>query len=497
MISSTLYAQGRASGTRSALAILCVCLSFGAGQRLQAVGDEPPTGAPHATVARQALQIELERSAVAVPAALEPILLEVEAYNGDWRLLTVVAPGTSVAAGDMIARCDARALEDQLQEAEDQLAATDTEHGILVDRENLARATREVERELAQRALERTRAALVDWEEKEVAFEQRQAELSDQGAVHSLTDMEDELGQLVRMYEADELTDETEEIVLMRQRRSIAHAREQLALARARRAYRQEQELARQRAERGDGLVRQEQDYERLVLDHRLAERTAEMRLEQSQQGLLRAHRQIERLRRDAERMVLRAPVAGVLLHGGPHEIGPGRAAGTLRAGDRLTPHGRPFCIATAEHLTLELEVPESFALARSGPMPVTVYLPGTGSRTVDGQLRVEPLPLARSATGAENLYTGRIATETPLTGLAPGTRLTVRAAVTVHPEGLVVPAAALHGSTEAHVVYAAQTDGTNYRRVPVRAVARAGGMVLIEGELAAGEQVLLSPPEA
>ncbi|HEX6883697.1 MAG TPA: hypothetical protein VF530_09970, partial [Planctomycetota bacterium] len=333
----------------------------------------------------------------------------------------VLPPGTTVAAGDVLARCDARAIDEQLADARLELGTQRLNHEATLERNRLEARAAESARARAQAGLERARRALESWKTNELAFSARQDELSKRYQEANLEDQTDELDQLEKMYAADELVDATEDIVLKRSRRGLALTKEQNALALDRARVRRELDQALERERREEEVRTQTEALERLEREQELAARAradAELR---SGEALAKKTEALARLERDRALFELRAPEAGVLLHGARRDWRPGKSPARLERGATLATRAEVFLVVPPEPGGVTFEVTDG-ERARFADGSEFVVRPLHGPGEARARVALDPLP---RALGTGDLTLEAVATlAAPLAGARYGQRV-------------------------------------------------------------------------
>src|SRR5262245_29301360 len=81
-----------------------------------------------------------EKLGVLAPRDAKPLALWPEAYSGSWVVLEVLPHGSVVKQGDVVARCETRAIEDELHRAELELHSAEIAHQGLLERGQLEKA---------------------------------------------------------------------------------------------------------------------------------------------------------------------------------------------------------------------------------------------------------------------------------------------------------------------------------------------------------------------
>jgi HlyD family secretion protein len=190
--------------------------------------------------------------------------------------------------------------------------------------------------------------------------------------------------------------------------------------------------------------------------------------------------------RQRAQRAEVRAPAAGVVLRR------------DVQVGAAVSPDGKPlFVIAPRlDGLRLIAELDEADVGAVGPGATATFTVPAWPGRTFEATLvRVRTAP-TRGDAGVS--YGAILDAPNPDRALRPGMTAAVSLVVAVRPQALTVPEAALRWSPSGasggrQRVYV--LDGTGARAVPVKAGLSDGTRTEVEGDLTAGELVIVGVP--
>lgn len=366
-----------------------------------------------------------------VPAAPVPLALWPEAYRGELVLLEVAAQGTTVQAGEVLARLDARAIDRELAEAEFSLRSAEAAHAGLLERHALAQESAAASMARSREALRRSERNLTDWKQTELAFARRGDQLASAWETARIADQEDELEQLELMYGADELTDATEDLVLMRTRRDLDLSRQRTELSAAQRKFQDEVKRAEDLAKREEALAKQQLELAHLERNLELGARDRELAGEKSSRGVAKQREKLEQLRRDRELFTLRAPTSGVFLHGATDAYLPGSVPRHLKRGDKLSVRSIAAHVAptsndapggAANAVVIQLAADKAAAL-QDGARAMVSPAGRTGAKAVPGVLSITPYP--EPGKGG-SVYRARIELERPLPGVRAGMPATV-----------------------------------------------------------------------
>jgi hypothetical protein len=369
----------------------------------------------------------IERSGTLVPADAVEHKLEMESYAGPFEFTEVMAHGSAVRLGDVLARFKLETIDKAIESAERDLRSTEIRHQNQRESARMEQEAAEVRLIDANDALQQAEAALELYRSVELDLKRRGVELSDGYSKDGLEDQKDELSQLEKMYTADELTDATEEIVLKRSRRQLARSLTSYELQQARRRIDEEVNEPLQAKGREKAVRDARNGRDRLLRQQEMERRTREDSLLKLDPELVEAREHVSKLRRDRERLVIRAARDGVVLHGAVADYEPGRGAarhaarGGAGAGTVLFTVARPGVMAVA------LDLPESQVLKLEQNVAVKVTPTADASKTLLGRLRFDRFPDPKSAGAPENGYDATVELDGTLPpAFVPGMRCKV-----------------------------------------------------------------------
>lgn len=449
----------------------------------------PEAGAVrHALVARRDVSEAVELPGTYVPADAVELAVSPAAYGGALRFAEVVPHGTYVSSGDVVARFDAEALEDEIEGADQALADAELAHRGTVERGRLAAEAAAAALARTTHRLERARDELAGWRDVELALEERGAALSAQYVQDGIDDATDELRQLEAMYSDDELVEATEEIVLQRSRRDLARDRTSQKLRLDRRAHELAHEIPERTTQKEHAVADAERERAHLVATQALEADGRERELAKSARSLEKARERVEELRADLAAMTLTAPRSGVVLHGGWTDWRPGAKRPDFREGTNAAPRSGLFLVADPDRLDVALAVqPDVLAAARGAPaVRVTSASASEGDGRV-GRLAVDAYP------APDGSFLARVTLDGASPGRVAGLGATVRIDAPAAEDVLVLPRAAVHRSGADAWCWVAAGGEDTYRRVPLQVGREHGGDIVVEGDLHEGERVLLA----
>ncbi len=401
------------------LSILAMACAGTGALDAKAIGDGAQVASPPATAVGESQQPAQERTGVLVPVEYAAISIWPEAWSGELVVLEVLPHGTTVRAGDVIARLDTRALEEQIVEAELEVRSAEVRHQGQIERNTIDDEAAAAAWGQALGRLERARRALDGWKTRELEFSRRGDDLQALGEQYWVEDQQDELAQLLKMYADDELVDATEEIVLKRSRRDLESTQIRNQLSRDRRRFHDELTEPLQSEEREEDVRIQEQALDRLKRSQAIEQRARVDAALRSAIELEKKRERLGRLARDLELLSLRAPREGVLLHGRLADLRPGGSPQRLERGSRLSTRTDIFLVADPAAMAVALELPETGRSRLETGARVSLRPFALPDRELSGTLAVDAWPDARAGGAEGGLFPARIDLEagTPVAG--------------------------------------------------------------------------------
>lgn len=184
------------------------------------------TAAPAAETTVEKSPFTIEKSLQAGVLPLDgTVLLQIEPKAwADFEITTIAAHGSKVAKGDVLLRFDTEQIDRKLTDSRRAL-----ESGALA----LAQAEEDLKHleQTAPHRLDALKRAADIAREEHAYFTKTRRKAAEETAAQSLerrkqmlSNQQEELKQLTKMYEADDLTEDTEEIILVRQKDDVAAA---------------------------------------------------------------------------------------------------------------------------------------------------------------------------------------------------------------------------------------------------------------------------------
>lgn len=277
-----------------------------------------------------------------------------------WVIEKIVPHGTTVEAKQNVVWLKTDAIDKQIQAAEiDFKLAELSEQESDFKYEQFLQAQK-LDRAAAERARERAREDYDHYLKVDRDYQLKSANFNLKFSEYALENVQEELDQLQKMYRQDELTEESEEIVLKRAQRDVESAQFRLEGALNQHARTIAETLPRNEVEQAERFKRAEMAYEAAILDLDLARKRRDLEQKKQKIKFTESQKNLEQLRAERKNMVLRAPVAGTVLHG-PLNRGalPERQA-PLEAGKSLTADQVILTIVPNKPLRIRLSVTEN-----------------------------------------------------------------------------------------------------------------------------------------
>ncbi len=267
------------------------------------------------TVNPKSFEVNADFGCVVVPKDVRPIEINPEEW-GDFRIEKILDHGTGVKKDAVLIDFKDEALDRKL---EDSRSAVKTTGLALADAKTALAAQKSwvpVQLATAKAAADRTAADLEDFRAKHRPASEESARQSLKRANQKLASEEEELKQLLAMYEADDLTDETEEFILKRQRNSVDDAKfgvrmQDLATAQTLKVTLPRKAEDLERAATGAKI-----SYEKANAELPRTIETKQLEADTAERAHKRTLADLAQLEADAENRVLKAPVDGRFYYG-------------------------------------------------------------------------------------------------------------------------------------------------------------------------------------
>lgn len=430
------------------------------------------------------------KSTVKLKATFEsPRLKEIIVKPEEWKELTVrkvVPHGKRVKKGEVILAFETKALKEKIAESK---ASQRTEQLTLQQSaDELQHLERSTPLTLSAASTTRREAqeALAYFESVQLEQSRESAKRMLESAKFGLEYAQEELNQLEKMYEEDNLTEETEEIVLKRTRRGVENAKRSVAMRKVSTERALKTVIPRQHKELKVAA-------ETAVLEHKLARaslpRTLEIKkreLEKAKKAHKKSSQAFSKLKKDMEKMTVKAPMDGYVFYGAYVDGKWATAAAVakkLLPGGSVAPKERILTIAQADGLRLRALVPENqLGMLIKGKKGVAVPVAFPGERL--------PAKLtALSMIGYSGGYPAEITVKSALKQLTPGMHAEVSFSVFESEDAITVPNAAVYQDGDGHHVMLVK-DGEKDERREVTVGFTDGKKTVINRGLSGGDKV-------
>lgn len=161
--------------------------------------------------------------ATALPETLESIRLDAKKWE-TFEIVTILKHGSTVKKGDSLVIFKTETVDEKLADFKQALAAA--ELGLAQAELDLATLEKNVPEQLArmERAAKVAAEELAYFQETRMNSTKEEADYDLKRQKQVLASYQEELKQLLKMYEADDITENTEEIILQKQRDAVEYA---------------------------------------------------------------------------------------------------------------------------------------------------------------------------------------------------------------------------------------------------------------------------------
>jgi HlyD family secretion protein len=379
-----------------------------------------------ATIADQDPVVQETMVGKIAPMEGKQVVLDWARWNGQITFIDAALHGSRIEEGNVIARFDASGLEERLHDVTRRLHATGMRNELAKVRADMAQEAAHRRLRDAEIALEDAHKAQQNWEEFELNYQRKSAELSAQRSKAGLEDSEDELEQLKAMYTEDELTDATEEIVLKRSIRNLEAQRFSASLSSAMREFTakvrwpitsRDRRLAVERADIALNNLRTSIELD--AVERNLAANDRD-------EAMAKLSIEVDELTADLAAFVVRAPATGILVHGGLRQYQAGQKPPRFTDySDGYTKRGL-FTVYQPEDQGVILQIPEDKFGAIDFNAPVTATAVALPDVSTTGTLHVVPPQATVYADVAPNIILCWVKLDEPLTMLLPGRSVSV-----------------------------------------------------------------------
>lgn len=461
------------------------------------IAKEASTKPATVKVERGPLKVETSMKGVIEAESMTEITLaDLEAWTpmsgGTLVVKRVLPHGSKILQGEPVLWLDTEKLDKAIRdlEADQELAAL----AIKLAKEELPLLEKSwpVELAAAERAKKIADENLQRYKELDRKLMEESANWSVKSAASLLENEREELRQLEKMYKSKDLTEETEEIILKRQRFYV-----EMAEYFYKRAVISHDETLKLLLPRQDELMKENAVKASLALQR--AQATLPLTVSQKRLALAKMEydhekstTRLSQLRKDRERMVVKAPTDGLLYHG---RCNRGQWQGSP---DRLQ---RGAMVQGEEVLLTVVKPRPYFVRAVVEEKDLGSLRPGMACKVVPTGFPDLRLPARIESVGTVPITPGnfeaRVSVE-PADGLMPGMGCNVKVAPYVREDALTLPANAVFAEEldeDKHYVWVPGKDGKGEKR-PITAGKKVANKIEILSGLAEGDEVLQDKPK-
>lgn len=268
------------------------------------------------------------------PARATELKLELKGYGGELTLKLLLAPGTAVKQGEVVAEASAPDYEDALARARENVQLNEMGLQLLEEAARGAQESYKQQLERTQRAAQRAEQDLDYFLKKQKKDSIRNSELGIESFDHNIKDQEEELAQLEKLYQGNDLAKESQDIVLNRSRRRLAVSKERFEMAKE--DHKRLVEVGIVRREEDLRAARDAAALELARISSSVARDNVDMqaKLIRSRRALEDARKALSDLEADAARFKLSAPHDGIVAAGAWNNND--GASQPVRIGDKL-----------------------------------------------------------------------------------------------------------------------------------------------------------------
>jgi len=317
--------------------------------------DDKPK--PH-KVERKPIKIEAEIDVTFVAQEMQEVALRPETWS-QFKVVEAVEHGVQVKKGDVLVRFDAEKIEKEIEEQS--LTQRLSELSLMQQEEEFPRIKRlmEIKFESAKTRYAQFQEDYKYYQEVDRPFDVTISHFLYNRAKEDLASQQEELEQLLKMYEADEITEETEAIVLRRQRFAVETEELMLDIQEASRDYSLEVSIPRRDERNAKAMEEAELSFEqsKTAKEKGLTRLTYEM--QQKRDARADSIERHAKLISDQGLMIIRAPADGTVYYG---RCIKGKWAEVTTYSSKL----KPFGIVTANKVLMTIVEPGPLCLEAS-----------------------------------------------------------------------------------------------------------------------------------
>ncbi|MBZ0136441.1 MAG: HlyD family efflux transporter periplasmic adaptor subunit [Planctomycetes bacterium] len=351
------------------------------------------------------------------PAQVTELKLELKGYSGELKLKTLLAPGTSVKKGDVVAEVEGTELADALERAGESVELARGSVAHLQAALEHADESFKLQHERAKRSAERAQQDLEFFIQHDKAESIRNSEMGLENYQNNIEDQEEELAQLERLYQGNDLAKESQDIVLNRSKRRLKQTKERYEMSKKDHERlvnvhmkRREQDLVSARDQAVLELARLDGEAERGNLD-------LGGKLTRARRGLKDAEKSLADLQGDQARMKLTAPHDGLVAVGAWG--GNDGASNPFKVGDDVKNRATLATVVNTGRLKVEVSVKLDSRAKFPAGQPVNVTAK-EGATTATGKVTAIGFVVNRG------MVTASIEIDNPEGKLLPGQKVGV-----------------------------------------------------------------------
>jgi multidrug efflux pump subunit AcrA (membrane-fusion protein) len=439
----------------------------------------PKRAASASQATKGTIRKTLDLKGTFVPAKAAELKLDLKVYRGGLKLVEVRPHGSLVNEGDIIARLDTKAIDKQVESDQMGVDGANLAWRHAQERRRMTEVSNKARIDNAELDYKRSQQKLEGFLKHEKEQNEESERMSVQARQNRLDDQHDELLQLEKMYSEDELVDATEEIVLKRSRRNFARSKASFELSERRRLYRKKFfEPWREEDLRRD-LENKKRSLESTRLTIAMGAEKSKLDLAKQEHGLKQTLERFEDLKKDREQFVVRAPKAGMLLHGRPG----GSWKGELEKDSGLQNRSVFMTVATPGMLKVETSVAENDIFSVKSGMAVEITAAARPDTKIVGRLKADSLP-------NKGVFKAEIEIDGEQRGLVPGMSCTAKAILAEARNAVVVPKSVITTADGQSTVMVAKTADGPYEPREVKTGIDDGKRIVVLAGVEAGEFV-------
>ncbi len=452
--------------------------------------EAPPEAEELHDVKKGNLTPKLELESTFEPVEPAEVRFHFDAYQGEMTLQAVVPHGQAVRKGDVLLALDPKPLEKMVAAAENDLrvaraalrkAEDDAALGARAD----ALALSETENNL-KKAEDNLRV----YDEVESKHILQRLDLGLKSYDDYVSDSQEELDQLEKMYKSEELTNATAEIVVRRARRSLERLKIMVAMARESAKVYREVEFPEQRKAHVFALEKARQALDGLKASQAQSKVQRDAELVKTRAAAEQQEEQLGKLRKDLGKFTARAPLDGRAFYGQFQQGQWGTAdqlIQQLRPGEKAQPQ-QVLVTVCGPRTSVVADLPEANYLDARPGQPASVAPAAFPDEKIEGQVRLKGLIAKSKGPGPSFELDIDLKAQKP--EVLPGMKAKTTLAGDELRDVVLVPSNAVASQGTKHTVSVSKDGKASPREVTVGKTD--GKMTQIKSGLEAGEKIVL-----